>query len=283
MPKKRTYQERRLLQVAQRHGLQFKPEQLREYYETFECNTDLLKATRRKASLHKIVKYISRESENYPIGDKGCRWGYTCERDDPRIERKRNCAHDWLEYLKWCEALKYDLDNMFIYMPNNFKAVHDRTAKEYQALQDKKVAAEKQRQDLKVARVLAKTKKSMEEIFVKSEGVDAFSVKGAGLILVIPKSSADIRAEGEALHHCVGGYVKQVAQGKTNIFFVRKKAEPDKPYFTLEWNDNKVVQCRGKKNCAMTAQVKAFVKAFENKMLESINQGAKPRKLRRTG
>lgn len=279
--------ELRLLQVAQTIGLQFKPEQLREYYETFECNTDLLKATSRKVSLHKLVRYISKESENYPIGDKGGCWKYAYmryrEREDPRIERKRNCAHDWLEYLEWCKALKYDLDNMFIYMPNNFKAVHDRTAKEYQALQDKKAAEEKRRQERKAARMLAQTKKAMEEIFVKKEGVDAFSIKGAGLILVVPQSGADIKAEGEALHHCVGGYVERVAQGKTNIFFVRKETEPDKPYFTLEWNNNKVVQCRGKSNCAMTAEVKAFVMAFEKKMLESINQGAKPRKLRRTG
>ena len=46
-------------------------------------------------------------------------------------------AKDWLEYLKWCKELGYDLDDMFIYMPNNFKKVHDRTAKEYQENLDK--------------------------------------------------------------------------------------------------------------------------------------------------
>ena len=55
-------------------------------------------------------------------------------------------AHDWLEYIGWCRELKYDLDNKFIYMPNNFKKVHDRTAEEYKALQDKKAAAEKKTQ-----------------------------------------------------------------------------------------------------------------------------------------
>lgn len=39
------------------------------------------------------------------------------ERTDPRIERKQNMAHDWLEYIGWCRELKYDLDNKFIYMP----------------------------------------------------------------------------------------------------------------------------------------------------------------------
>lgn len=52
------------------------------------------------------------------------------------------------------------------------------------------------------------------------------------------------------------------------ILFVRKEAAPDVPYFTLEYKDGKVVQCRGKNNCEMTKDVKAFVKAFEQKMKE---------------
>lgn len=144
--------ELRLLQVAEQIGLQFKPEQLREYYEAFACNTELLKKTKRKVSLHKLVKYITRESENYPKGNSGGCWmgSYSryVEKVDPQIERKRNMAHDWMEYLGWCKELNYDLNNMFIYMPKNFKKVHDRTAKEYQALQDKKAAAEKRRREM---------------------------------------------------------------------------------------------------------------------------------------
>ncbi len=269
--------ELRLLQVAQKIGLQFKPDQLKEYYETFECNTDLLQATKRKVSLHKLVKYISKESERYPMGERGGRWQYSYmryrEREDPRIERKKNCAHDWLEYLRWCKELKYDLDNMFIYMPNNFKAVHDRTAKEYQELQDKKAAAEKRRREREAAKRLAQTKKAMEEIFSKNNGVDAFSIKGKGLILVVPKDGVEIKAEGEALHHCVGGYVERVAKGETNIFFIRKEESPDKPYFTMEWKDNRIIQCRGLRNCGMPPEVEAFVKIFEKKMLETIKKG----------
>lgn len=269
--------ELRLLQVAQQMGMQFKPQQLKEYYETFECNTDLLKSTKRKVSLHKIVKYISKESERYPMGERGGCWQYSYmrykEREDPRIERKRNCAHDWLEYIRWCKELKYDLDNLFIYMPNNFKAVHDRTAKEYQELQDKKAAAEKLRLERKAARELAQTKKAMKEIFSKNEGADAFSINGKGLILVVPKDGAEIKAEGEALHHCVGGYVERVAKGETSIFFIRKEESPDKPYFTMEWRDNQIIQCRGMRNCGMPPDVKAFVKIFEQKMLEAIKKG----------
>lgn len=272
--------ELRLLQVAQKYGIQMKPEQLKEFYETFECNTELLKAKNRKISLHKLCRYIEKESERYPIGDKNyCRWNYSynryTERKDPRIERKQNMANDWLEYIGWCKELKYDLSNMFIYMPNNFRKVHDRTAEEYKALQDKKAAAEKRRREEAARKELEQTKKAMAEIFKKSEGMDAFSIKGKGLILVVPKSGDEIRAEGEALHHCVGGYVESVAKGETNIFFVRKADEPDKPYFTMEWNHNKIIQCRGMKNCGMPPEVRAFTQVFEKKMQEAVKKDDK--------
>lgn len=267
--------ELRLLQVAQQLNIQMKPEQLKEFYETFECNTDLLKEKNRKVSLHKLCRYIDKESERYPIGEKNaCMWGYSYnrykERTDPRIERKQNMAHDWLEYIGWCRELKYDLDNKFIYMPNNFRKVHDRTAEEYKALQDKKAAAEKKRREKLAAKKMAETKKAMEEIFSRNDGVDAFQIKGKGLILVVPQSGDEIRKEGEALHHCVGGYVDRVARGETNIFFIRKADHPEKSYFTMEWRDNKIIQCRGFKNCGMPADVQAFVKVFEKKMNEAI-------------
>lgn len=195
------------------------------------------------------------------------------ERTDPRIERKQNMAHDWLEYIGWCRELKYDLDNKFIYMPNNFKKVHDRVAEEYKALQDKKAAAEKLRREKLAAKRMEQTKKAMEEIFSKNDGVDAFQIKGNGLILVVPQSGDEIRKEGEALDHCVGGYVERVAKGETNIFFVRKADHPEQSYFTMEWKNNKVVQCRGKSNCGMPPDVKAFVQVFEKKMQDAIQKG----------
>lgn len=270
--------ELRLLQVAQKCGIQMKPEQLKEFYETFGCNTTLLEQKDRRVSLHKLCKYIAKESERYPLGEKGGCWQYSYmrykERTDPRIERKQNMAKDWIEYLEWCRELKYDLNNMFIYMPTNFKKVHDRTAQEYMALKDKIAAAEKKRRERLAAKKMAETKKAMEEIFSKNDGVDAFQIKGKGLILVVPKTGDEIRREGEALHHCVGGYVERVARGETNIFFVRKADQPDKSYFTMEWRDNKIIQCRGFKNCGMPADVQAFVNVFAEKMLEAAKNDA---------
>ena len=265
----------RLLQVAREIGLRVKASQLKDFYESFECNTDLLKKCGEKVTMHKLVRYISRESENYPINSKQCTWRYgyyvhECggDKTDPRIERKQNMARDWMEYLGWCRELRYDLDNMFIYMPNNFKKVHDRTAKEYQALIDKRAMEAKRREAKVAAERLREIKKGMEEIFKMNEGVDAFSIRGKGLLLVVPSSAEEIKAEGEALHHCVGSYVEKLAKGLTQIFFVRKADAPEKPYFTMEWKDGHVVQCRGLRNCGMPVEVKAFCDTFEKKMNE---------------
>ena len=96
------------------------------------------------------------------------------EREDPRIERKQNMAKDWLEYLGWCKKLKYDLENMFIYMPKNFKAVHDRTYKEYQAQQDKIAAEEKHRREEAAKRAMEETRKALQEILKQNQGERRF-------------------------------------------------------------------------------------------------------------
>lgn len=161
-----------LLQVAESIGLQFEPEQLKEYYKNFGCDTDLLKQTERKKSLKKIVKYIFRESERYPEAERGCGMSLYYAQKDPKTERLRNMAKDWIEYLGWCKELKYDTNNMFIYMPKNFKAVHDRTAEEYQALQDKKTAEEKRKREAEAKKAMKETKKALAEILKQNDGTD---------------------------------------------------------------------------------------------------------------
>ena len=191
-------------------------------------------------------------------------------------------AKDWIEYLGWCRELNYDTDNMFIYMPKNFKKVHDRTSAEYIALKDRQEAAKKKKEYERAKRNMEKMKAILKELLENNSG-DAFSIKGKGLILVVPKDGSELKREVEALHHCVGTYIDKVAKGETNIFFVRKEKEPDKPYYTLEFKNNKIVQCRGSHNCGMTPEVEAFVKAFERKMQETAKEQVNSKGHRKAG
>lgn len=263
-----------ILQYAQKVAYRFKADELKRFYKAFGTDTSLIEKVNRKTTLHKILKYLENESKRYTSKDKRNnflpgtnRYYEICERNDHRGLNR--IARDWKEYIGWCKDLGYDINNMFIYLPKGFKAVHDRTYREYQALLDKKAKAEKEKQE-KLARMrMEETKRMMKEIFSGNGESNAFQIRGKGLMIVIPSSLEDIKREGEVLHHCVGTYTERVAKGETNIFFVRKEKEPSVPYFTVEYKNGKVAQCRGSHNQGMPSQVEAFVKVFEQKMQEA--------------
>ena len=53
-------------------------------------------------------------------------------------------------------------------------------------------------------------------------------------LIRLPKDEDEICKEGMSLHHCVGGYAHEHSIGSTTIMFLRKKSEPDKPFYTIE-------------------------------------------------
>ena len=68
--------------------------------------------------------------------------------------------------------------------------------------------------------------------------------------VVIPEKADDLGAEGAALRHCVQSYIDKVANGSTNIVFIRRKERKDVPFFTVEVDNNKVIrQVHGFCNC----------------------------------
>ena len=68
--------------------------------------------------------------------------------------------------------------------------------------------------------------------------------------IVVPKEMNKITKEGVYLHHCVGGYISRVAEGRTNILFLRKNENIDIPFFTIEVNNhNEVIQIHDLYNC----------------------------------
>lgn len=70
-----------------------------------------------------------------------------------------------------------------------------------------------------------------------------------GLILRPAVSAEEVIREGEALHHCVGTYVKNYAEGRTVICVLRRAVEPDVPWRTVEISTKGVlVQDRGLHN-----------------------------------
>ena len=77
-------------------------------------------------------------------------------------------------------------------------------------------------------------------------------------IIDMPKCSADLTNEGSCLHHCVGGYVRTVADGGTAIYFLRKKSEPHTPWLTVEVSSKICRQIHGSCNAWMGSRDEYF-------------------------
>ena len=99
-----------------------------------------------------------------------------------------------------------------------------------------------------------------------------FAPEEEDYLVVAPREPQDLAREGITLSHCVKNYIGRVTNGTTNIMFIRKKDEPDVPFFTVEvGNGGTVEQIHGFANrnlCtepALVPFVKKWVKACKLK------------------
>jgi len=170
----------------------------------------------------------------------------------------RQCKGDalsYFDYIHWLERLGYDTSNEFCIYPKNFKSAHDRVSREYQELLDQEKKKEKELFN-----------KMLKEARKKAKNVDAMNLQMCGLFIRLPYTIDELKVEGTQLHHCVGTYADKVMKGITRIFFIRKIEEPEKPYYTLEYKDGHVIQCRGLHNKSAEGDVKLFAELFSEKM-----------------
>ena len=189
------------------------------------------------AGIGKILKYIQKQTEKRKEEK-----GHTTYTPEGIIRAYR-------DYLRECEQLHFDLHDKEILFPKDLTAAHARTMAQ--------VEFEKNKADQE------KFRKAVEKLekFAWSEG--EFFIRPA-------REQMELTAEGKALHHCVGGYIKRMAEGETAIFFLRKANEPDKPFYTLELQKKRVIQCRTEHNASYdrNPDVKKFVDMWMEKVVK---------------
>lgn len=88
-----------------------------------------------------------------------------------------------------------------------------------------------------------------------------------GLAIVVPAVPDEIIAEGGTLRTCVGSYVSRVVDGSCLILFFRTADNPETPLYTIEVRDHHVVQLCGQGNREVSPNVRAFVDAYECRVL----------------
>lgn len=153
----------------------------------------------------------------------------------------------YVDYLHMCRRQAYDMKDKSVLFPKNCAAAHDREAERIQKIND------------------AQKNKAFCMAYAGFARKAALSNKE--LQIVCPQRANDLVDEGKALHHCVGGYIDNVAEGRCLIVFVRRVEEPKKPYVTVEVRDGKIAQIHGDHNSDPTEEVKKFVDLWSRKVL----------------
>ena len=64
-------------------------------------------------------------------------------------------------------------------------------------------------------------------------------------LIRLPKKLSELTDEGVSQRICIGGYINSHASGNANIYFLRKKAHPDVPFFAIEERDGRIIQIHG--------------------------------------
>ena len=91
-------------------------------------------------------------------------------------------------------------------------------------------------------------------------------------IISAPLLVTDLIKEGTILNHCVGSYMESVSNGNEYILFLRKKSNPDIPYFTINITPEKRIrQIHGKNNCNVPSELVSFIETWRIKFKLSGN------------
>ena len=143
------------------------------------------------------------------------------------------------DYWDMAQRLGWDLTNERVRFPHDLFAAHDEAAAQAAQLEEKSLPAK-----FRVRRMVLRK----------------YAFAADGLLIRPAGSQRELTDEGNALHHCVSTYGKKHANGKTAIFFIRKKNAPRQSYFTLELDEQELTvrQNRGMRNGPRTPEVRAF-------------------------
>lgn len=219
-------------------------EQIKWFIASKISNADAAKELLAHMSVHKLQRYV--EQQFAPEDEAALK----------RVDyyKMNTLITDYHDYLCMCKELQYDVKNSFILFPRELKAAHDSVAK---TLKDKRTAEHE---------------KAIAGSF--DEWQKRYQYQSKELMMIPPHSAKEIVDEGAALHHCVRLYVKNVAEKKSVILFVRSVDEPNKSLCTVEVKDGQVTQARGFDNEEPPAQITAFIEQWKQRVLYASHKAA---------
>lgn len=161
------------------------------------------------------------------------------EDEDPPPDAVIPDVQTLIDYWTMAGQLGWDLTDSQLRFPHNLMAAHDEVSAEAAKL----------------------TEAGRAQLFrLRRKQLARWSFAWGDMLIRPAASQKELTDEGNSLHHCVSRYGKDHAEGRTAIFFVRRRSKPKESYYTLELDERKLVvrQNRGLRNCPRTPEVLAF-------------------------
>ena len=199
------------------------------------CNRYLFYTT-----YHKIARFVAEQSKGEYKG------------------REKNPAgtiiRDWRDYLSECSQLGYNLRDERILMPKNLLSAHGRTS------------AQVKHEQNKAANAKIEARRAVLEQF--------YNFERDGYIIRMARDGDELITEGKVQNICVGGYIDKYANGGCTILLLRRSAEPEKPFVTIEVceeDDNvRDIQIRAYRNREPDVDTMKWWRAYKKNVLAKL-------------
>lgn len=234
----------------------------------------LTKANMRKARDYDLGRDEIRVLRNDPDGklsndevialaNAGCHYltalrTFTTIKKIANYTQKGHDAGIWVDYLKMAKDLGYNMKDKAVLFPRKLKDKHDDLAK-IMKIQGDNIREKKYQQRIPELKAL-------------------YSYETSKYKIIVPESLKAIVDEGQNLHHCVGTYTEKVAEGETDILFIRKQGEEETSYYTMEVKNLEIIQYRGAynnlHNNPVPKEIDQFVKQFHNALIKRARKAA---------
>ncbi len=201
---------------------------LQFFSENFRyCNFTELASVMQYVSYERIIFYLEKQNKKYP--------------------KVRHDLNLYTDYIADCRQLELDISSKEVLFPDNLSESHTNLA----------------------AQVVCKANEKLNKKYRKryKKLVEEYAYSGEVYSVVVPDDVTDLVREGNIQHICVGRYMERVANGRTDVVYIRRNTEKETPFCTMEIKDGSIVQVRAKFNGVPPDDAMAFVKTFEHEKL----------------
>lgn len=130
----------------------------------------------------------------------------------------------WKDYLSMAGKLRLDVYDSIIYRTSDLQRRHSEAV----------IQMEEKKKEIRRRELDEKYVGFQEQLIALKE---KYEFSAGEYQIVAPKSIDDILYEGDTLHHCVNktdNYFDRIASKESYILFLRKKENPEVPFYTLE-------------------------------------------------